>query len=87
MYTNYCGRTCFCLPIMHDAQVSPPEYLGCFIDDRRDRILTLAFSASDDMTPTVRENISGSAAVRTVAPGRIGVFCPVVFKENGEEQQ
>lgn len=38
---------------MHAAQISPPEYLGCFIDNPSDRILTLSYNASDAMTPTV----------------------------------
>lgn len=39
---------------MHGAQVSPPDYLGCFIDSPGDRILALSYNATDAMTPTVR---------------------------------
>lgn len=38
-------------------QVSPAEYLGCFIDDPQERVLTLAFNESAAMTPTVRTHV------------------------------
>lgn len=66
----------------HDPQVSPPEYLGCFVDDPQDRILALAYTASDDMTPTVRENEYESVAVAPYPRQRIvGVLRGLLLRE------
>ncbi|CBJ29140.1 conserved unknown protein [Ectocarpus siliculosus] len=45
-------------------EVSPPEYLGCYIDDNDElssRILQLAYTASDSMTPMMCEDFCRSA--------------------------
>eukprot|EP00903_Cladosiphon_okamuranus_P016927 g15603.t1 len=36
-----------------DDVVNPPEYLGCFIDSKEDRLLNLAYYQSNAMTPTL----------------------------------
>ncbi|CAB1115398.1 unnamed protein product [Ectocarpus sp. CCAP 1310/34] len=45
-------------------EVSPPEYLGCYIDDNdkfSSRILQLAYTASDSMTPMMCEDFCRSS--------------------------
>ncbi|CAM9927960.1 unnamed protein product, partial [Ectocarpus sp. 4 AP-2014] len=45
-------------------EVSPPEYLGCYIDDNdkfSSRILQLAYNASDSMTPMMCEDFCRSS--------------------------
>lgn len=75
----------FFMPIV--MQVSPAEYLGCFIDDPSERILSLAYNASDAMTPTVSALVlprGGSAMRRQRA---VRYFCRPLFGLRGSFEE
>lgn len=48
------------------------KYLGCFKDDRDDRVLTLALKSHDDMTPKVSGGLLVNSPV--VKPDEVRVY-------------